>query len=312
MPLIFVSYRKNDSVDIAGRITADLTRIFGPQQVFQDAINIQAGDNWQAVLNSALQQSVVMLVLIGPHWNPEVDTHGVRRLDDPEDWVRFEVERGLKQPQTIVVPVYVQGARMLAEKDLPESLRPLLERQAIQIRSNPHYDHDFALLVRALEKRVPRAVNPPVISVGENLALLRDQDERLKEFRGRVSVDLRRLSQQAEVEQETLRDVGLQRGTVRSLVMLVVGLIAGAGAAFVIAQAGNVPVGIGAGVAVFVLCVLLGRAAPPAGPTFEITPTPQIFALRSALARTDEQIERNRAERERLHMANRPPQNTGR
>ena len=58
--------------------------------------------------------------------------HGLilRRLDNPKDWVRLEVEKGLARPEVAVVPVLVDGATMPASSDLPSSLRPLSDREA--------------------------------------------------------------------------------------------------------------------------------------------------------------------------------------
>jgi hypothetical protein len=56
---------------------------------------------------------------------------GARRIDDPRDWVRREIETVLRRPDAIVVPVLLDGATMPASEELPESLRALADHQAV-------------------------------------------------------------------------------------------------------------------------------------------------------------------------------------
>ena len=59
----------------------------------------------------------VVLALIGKHWLNSVDENGVRRLDKPNDWVRFELEEALGRQHIPVIPLLVQGARLPSEND---------------------------------------------------------------------------------------------------------------------------------------------------------------------------------------------------
>jgi len=91
MPRIFISYRRTDSPDVAGRIYERFAARFGRKNVFKDIDNIPVGTDFRAVIEDALLNCQVMLVVIGPNWLDAKDAEGKRRLDNPEDFVRIEV-----------------------------------------------------------------------------------------------------------------------------------------------------------------------------------------------------------------------------
>ena len=128
MARIFISYRREDSAGDAGRLADHLNRRFGSARVFLDIDTIDPGTDFERVLTSSLQETAAMLVVIGPRWTSLTRADGSRRLDDPHDYVRREVEAALGR-SIPVVPVLVQGARLPRKEDLPESLAPLVKRQ---------------------------------------------------------------------------------------------------------------------------------------------------------------------------------------
>ena len=87
--------------------------------------------------------------MIGMRWLTVSGRDGGRRIDDPEDMVRIEIEtalaRGLK-----VIPLLVQGAAMPTEAQLPSTLRKLAYLTALQVRPDPDFEHDMQLLIAAL------------------------------------------------------------------------------------------------------------------------------------------------------------------
>jgi TIR domain-containing protein len=104
MPGIFISYRRADSAPITGRIHEHLAHYFGDSVVFKDVEDIPAGADFRATLEEAVNRCDVMLVIIGPTWLTMTDSQGNRRLDDPADFVRIEVESGLKRKDALVIP----------------------------------------------------------------------------------------------------------------------------------------------------------------------------------------------------------------
>jgi hypothetical protein len=67
----------------------------------------------------------VLIAIIGPNWLGTQDD-GPRRLDDPDDWVRLEVEAAISRGIR-VIPVLVDGARMPVETELPQSCEAWLD-----------------------------------------------------------------------------------------------------------------------------------------------------------------------------------------
>ena len=86
---IFISYRRADSDGWAGRLRDALRVRFG-ELVFQDVDNIPDGEIFSDVIDRALRECDVALIIIGPNWASARDEHGVRRLDHEDDWVRTE------------------------------------------------------------------------------------------------------------------------------------------------------------------------------------------------------------------------------
>ena len=123
MSRIFISYRRADSITITGRIHDRLVAEFDEQTVFKDVDDIPLGADFRAVIDGEIALSAVQLVIIGPQWLAAADESGQRRLDNPDDFVRIEVEAGLREEDVVVVPVLVQGAGMPSSSDLPPSLR---------------------------------------------------------------------------------------------------------------------------------------------------------------------------------------------
>jgi hypothetical protein len=86
--------------------------------------------------------------LIGDEWFGINNANGTRRLDDPRDYVRLEVETALAKNIT-VIPVVLQGAPIPAGNELPESLKDLSRRNAIRL-SDEHWNSDLNLLTALL------------------------------------------------------------------------------------------------------------------------------------------------------------------
>ncbi len=149
-PRVFVSYRRDDAAGDAGRLTDYLQRRFGAGQVFLDIDTIEPGADFVRVLQQSLQQTAAMLVVIGPRWTSLQGAYGSRRLDDPNDFVRMEVEAALKR-DIPVVPVLVQGATLPRKEELPVSLAPLITRQVFAL-DHAEFNHDAERLCDRLAK----------------------------------------------------------------------------------------------------------------------------------------------------------------
>jgi formylglycine-generating enzyme required for sulfatase activity len=151
---IFIGYRRDDTADVAGRIYDALEARFGRDRVFKDVDNIPVGANFGQYIKSILPRCRVALILMGPHWVDARDGSGKRRLEDPNDWVRIEVETALATPDLQVVPVLVNGAQMPRAEDLPATLQPILHLNAAVIRRDPDFRDDIDRLGTALRASV--------------------------------------------------------------------------------------------------------------------------------------------------------------
>jgi hypothetical protein len=147
---VFISYRREDSGGFAGRIYDRLTSRLGRDGVFFDVDNISPGLDFVDVLSERVGKCDALLAVIGRAWNPVSGNDNRRRIDDPSDFVRVEIEAALARGIR-VIPVLVDGAPMPRAEDLPESLRKLTRRQGIEI-SLTRFDSDAELLTLALSQ----------------------------------------------------------------------------------------------------------------------------------------------------------------
>jgi formylglycine-generating enzyme required for sulfatase activity len=154
MSKIFLSYRRQDSAGIAGRIYDRLRAHFGDDAIFMDIDSIPLGVDFQEHIDAAVGQCDVFLAVIGTKWTGETDTH--RRLEDPRDFVRIEIESAL-QRDIPVIPILIDHARMPTEADVPPSLARLTYRNAIDVDQGRDFHHHVDRLVRGIEFHFQRA-----------------------------------------------------------------------------------------------------------------------------------------------------------
>lgn len=114
---------------------------------------------WDEVLEEKVGAAQVILVLYkeGKKWLG-VDDFGQRRMDNPKDWVRREVETGLSQ-RKIVIPVLINEAKLPPETALPEALHPLLKCQGLPVRE-AFWDNDLMPLMAQIEKAIGKTPTP--------------------------------------------------------------------------------------------------------------------------------------------------------
>jgi hypothetical protein len=151
MPVMFVSYRRTDSQDVTGRIYDRLAGKYGAQRIFKDVDNIPLGVSFPMHLQQVLSKARVVLVIIGPSWTTARDENGKRRLDNPNDFVRVEVECALRGKMP-VIPILVSNARMPTADELPRSMQALAARNGMAIRPDPDFNNDINRLFSGIDK----------------------------------------------------------------------------------------------------------------------------------------------------------------
>jgi hypothetical protein len=160
----FLSYRRDQSGFIARSLRTALATRIGGKNVFLDEKTIPPGQPFPKQITQAIIGCSVMLVIIGPYWlNVRDDDSGERRLDQPGDWVRQEVEEGLRNDKALVVPLLVDGASVPSKADLPPSIQALSDRQAFRLAGDDVPREVDALIERIGQGRLvpPRPVGAP-------------------------------------------------------------------------------------------------------------------------------------------------------
>jgi hypothetical protein len=149
---IFISYRREDAEMAANWLADELGQKFGRAMVFIDVHSIKPGTNFVDSITEALGSSAVVLVVIGSAWTSATDRSGRRRLDDPRDYVHFEVETALSG-NTWVVPVLIDNTPMPRPDELPDRLSGLALRNAKAIRTR-HFKRDVRELIADIDEHL--------------------------------------------------------------------------------------------------------------------------------------------------------------
>lgn len=142
---VFISYRRDDSRLITERMHERLSQVFGTHAVFLDIDDIPPGQDFPEHIQQILMACKVVLVVIGKQWLDATDERGRPRLENPNDFVRAELEWAAEHGKE-VLPVLVEGARMPALDELPESIRFLVRHNALEVRSGA----DFSFTMQRL------------------------------------------------------------------------------------------------------------------------------------------------------------------
>ena len=170
---IILSYRREDSAGVTGRIFDRLSQEFGTDRVFMDIDSMPAGVDFHDHLQAILADCGALLVVIGKSWRSQRKGQPARIMD-PDDWVRIEVETALER-SIPVVPLLIDGASLPGRDQLPESLWPLLRRNALPVDSGRDFHAQLSRLVRDLNAQLgpggvqpaSAAANPPPLSRAE-------------------------------------------------------------------------------------------------------------------------------------------------
>jgi WD40 repeat protein len=152
MDRVFISYRREDTKGIAGRIYDRLQAKFGRELVFMDIDSIPFGADFHDFLGNQVKQARIVLLLIGPRWAEVQDGAGRRRLENPNDFVRIEVEVALQNKRT-VIPILIDGAQMPEAQALPEPLQALSRLNAAVLDAGRDFHSHMDRLIDAIEQK---------------------------------------------------------------------------------------------------------------------------------------------------------------
>jgi WD40 repeat protein len=154
-PKFFINYRQSDSLSECQEIYEALSRRYGRSRVFKDSETLPPGKNFLHALGMTnlpklIRRCDCMLALIGESWLETRDAGGERRLDQPNDPVRTEIETAIAA-DLAVIPVLVGGADLPTAERLPDSLKALPYLQATWLRPGPEFGKDLDRLLERFE-----------------------------------------------------------------------------------------------------------------------------------------------------------------
>jgi TIR domain len=145
---IFISYRRSDTAGHTGRLYDRLSQHFGPDRLFMDIATLEAGVDFANRIGEALDESAVVLAVIGDQWeSPASD--GTRRIDHPMDFVHQELAGALVRGLPII-PVLVEGRTMPAPTTLPPPIQGVSRYQALEL-TDVRWPQDVSALIARLE-----------------------------------------------------------------------------------------------------------------------------------------------------------------
>ena len=146
---IFISYRRADAPGYVRGLMSDLRYTFGSKQVFLDMEDIAAGDDFPRIIEEAVSNCELLLVVIGPNWFEVRDESGQRRIDVVNDFVRLEITAALER-KIPIIPVLVENAKMPKGDWLPDNLKLLATLQGVAL-THDRWDDDIIRLFLAIE-----------------------------------------------------------------------------------------------------------------------------------------------------------------
>jgi Domain of unknown function (DUF4190)/TIR domain len=153
--IVIISYRRDDTGAITGRICDRLRARFGAERVYMDIDSNPIGVDYRAHIDDSLKRCDMLLAVIGRQWLGP-GAAGSRRIDDPSDLVRLEVASALTRGIR-VVPILIDETEMPSAEELPEELRGLKFRQAFRVDSGVDFHHHLDRLCAAIEAASPSA-----------------------------------------------------------------------------------------------------------------------------------------------------------
>src|SRR5690348_14150239 len=154
---IFLSYRRQDAARYARLLKSQLSDRFPDADVFMDLDSIEAGLDFAEVIRDAVGSCPVLVALIGHRWATVTDEEGHRRLDNLDDYVRFEVQTALVRGVR-VIPVLVDGAKPLRQQQLPSELQKLARLNALELTYG-RYDYDANRLLDTIQRVLAAAAD---------------------------------------------------------------------------------------------------------------------------------------------------------
>lgn len=150
---IFISYRREHTAVVVGRLHDRLADHFGAGQIVRDIETVDAGGDFDQRIDEVVGSSAALLAIISDRWLLDRNPVGKRPIGVPRDWVEREIEVALRRPDVLVIPVLIEGATLPGEQELPYSIRSLAMRDAMHL-SDEGWNDEMGKLIGVLEEAV--------------------------------------------------------------------------------------------------------------------------------------------------------------
>ena len=148
--MIAISYRREDSLPIAGRLYDRLQAKFGKKNVFMDFDSIPPGADFRQHIKQMIERSKLVIAVIGPHWLGE-QPDASRRIDNPADFVRLEIGYAL-EAGIPVIPLLINTTQMPKPEMLPPDIQELAFRHAFPLDSGMDFHSHADRLIAGISK----------------------------------------------------------------------------------------------------------------------------------------------------------------
>jgi len=147
-PKLFLSYRRNDTQHLAGRMFDRLVTQFGESDLFFDVDTIPYGVNFREHIRTFISDCDIMIVVIGPNWTSA--TWSQPELDIQDDFVLVELHEALAA-NVRLLPVLADDTRMPRSTQLPQWLRGLSHINAPHVRAGRDFHVDIAKILHVID-----------------------------------------------------------------------------------------------------------------------------------------------------------------
>src|SRR5438309_2469731 len=148
--MIAISYRREDSLPIAGRLYDRLQTEFGRNNVFMDFDSIPYGVDFREHIKQIIGQSKVLVAIMGPNWLGRRKHRG-RRIDDRSDFVRLEIAYALERKLPII-PILVSNTQMPRLEEIPQDIEALAFRNGLSLDVGIDFHHHAERLSAAISR----------------------------------------------------------------------------------------------------------------------------------------------------------------
>lgn len=147
---IFISYRRNDRRDLTDRIYDTLCGEFGNHAVFTDIYSIPVGEDFKLFIQDVISHSKVVLVIIGEKWMSKNPDSNKFRIENTEDYIRFEIETAMKN-NIQILPILINDTKIPDSDVLPDSLTEFTNLNVIRLRSGVDFKNDMNRIIHRLK-----------------------------------------------------------------------------------------------------------------------------------------------------------------